>query len=148
MACTVSSSTGTAFALLAVLLAYFCGTGAWRPTISVEPSLPMESAQSQLHLATLTTYFLAASQVQLVQIDEGQSMYELSFPLSAAAEWTPVTTAHLESGMVHTAVLSQRLLLDWAILEAHAREQGPHQFSFASYAVQSAQSRCAYHAHN
>jgi hypothetical protein len=99
MAGTSFPSLGStaALALFAVLLAYMNGCS-WldgSATLAAEPL----SLGAQLHRATLTTYFLAASKVQLVQIDEGQSLYELSFPLSAAAEWTPVTTPHLESGM-------------------------------------------------
>lgn len=86
----------------------------------------------------LNTYFLSASSASWEVIDKDRSLYQLTIPLSAAAEWIPVLTPH-KNGTHHVAVSSERLLLDWAVLDEDAKILGPDFYSIPAFAMESAQ---------
>lgn len=85
----------------------------------------------------LNTYFLSSSSSEWGVIDEKLSLYSITFPLAAVAEWMPVLTPHT-TGTSHSAVSSERFLLDWAVLEEDAKILGKYFFSYPFYALRSA----------
>lgn len=95
-----------------------------------------KSASQEAEL--LNTHFLSATTARWDVVDNDRSLYSITIPLAAVAEWMPVVCPDF-NGMRHTSVSSERFLMDWAYLEESAKALGQDFFSYPVYALQSAQ---------